>query len=202
MSKKSNAFTKLTQLAQPQEFAQQFTLIGEGASPTSCAQNAMVIAKYLTNQPMKGFMTGMKGFGRGGMTGALTSTIKNSLSQPILIYFMLKFTGADTAGAGDHHFCAFGRDDGSVAVAMGWQDIFTFEDWFRENDKGVFSADNFLTHLAGIESGSTKSVIDLCAYMGVVTQGKHRRRGVISVLTDDLTGFKPKIEVCQYLDLP
>lgn len=202
MSKKSNAFAKLTQLAQPQEFAQQFVLIGEDASPTSCAQNAMVIAKYLTNQPMPGGMTGVKAFGRGGMTSALTKTVKKNLSQPILIYFKLKFAAADTSGGGDHHFCAFGLDDGRVAVAMGWQDIFTFEDWFRENDQGIYTADNFLTHLEGIEGGSTKSVIDLCAYLGVVTQEKFRGRGVISVLTDDLTGFKPRIELCQYLDLP
>ncbi len=202
MSKQSNAFQKLTQLAQPQEFRQQFTLIGEGASPTSCAQNAMVIAKYLTNQPMAGFMTGLQPLVQGGMTKVMTGTVEKKLREPALIYFMLKFSGAESAGAGDHHFCAFSLDAENVVVAMGWQDIFTFEDWFRDNGQGLYKTENFLTHLAGIESGSTKSVIDLCAYLDVVKQGTYAGRSVISVLTEDLSGFKPKVEVCQYLDLP
>lgn len=202
MSKQSQAIGKLAQLAQPQTFLRQFTLIGEDASPTSCAQNAMVIAKYLTNQPMPGMMTGLKPMGRGGMTGTLKKTVAKKLSEPILIYFMLKFSGAEGKGGGDHHFCAFGLDKSNVVVAMGWQDIFTFEDWFSENSQGIYSTANFLDHLWGIESGRIESVIDLCAYLGVVKQGRHKGRGVISVLSNDLVGFKPRIEVCQYLDLP
>ena len=136
MSKQSQALEKLGQLAVPQTFARQFTLIGEDASPTSCAQNAMVIAKYLTNQPMPGMMSGLKSFGRGGMKGALKDTVAKNLKQPILIYFMLKFSGPEGKGGGDHHFCAFGLNESSVVVAMGWQDIFTFQDWYSENERG------------------------------------------------------------------
>ena len=202
MSKQSQALEKLGQLAVPQTFARQFTLIGEDASPTSCAQNAMVIAKYLTNQPMPGMMSGLKSFGRGGMKGALKDTVAKNLKQPILIYFMLKFSGPEGKGGGDHHFCAFGLDESSVVVAMGWQDIFTFQDWYSENERGIYKTANFLAHIEGIETGSTKSVIDLCAYLGVVKQGRNKERGVISVLTADLLAFKPRIEVCQYIDLP
>ncbi len=202
MSKQTNAFQKLQQLAQPQEFLKQFAKIGEDASPTSCAQNAMVIAKYVTNQPMTGGMTGLQPLGRGGMTGVLKNTVAKSLDTPVLMYFMLKFSGAEGVGGGDHHFCAFGLDAENVVVAMGWQDIFTFEDWFRDNEQGVYKTANFLSHFEGIESGSTKSVIDLCAYLGVVKQEKYRGRGVISVLTDDLSGFKPRIEYGYYMELP
>ena len=202
MSKQSQAFGKLAQLAQSQTFNQQFVLIGEDASPTSCAQNAMVIAKYLTNQPMAGMMSGLQPLVRGGMSGVLKNTVAKRLGDPILIYFMLKFSGAESKGGGDHHFCAFGLDGGNVVVAMGWQNLFTFEDWFNENSRGVYKTAVFLEHLAGIESGNTKSVIDLCAYLGVVSQGPHKGRGVISALTSDLAGFKPRIESCYYLDLP
>lgn len=202
MSKQSQAFEKLAQLAQPQTFRRQFTLIGEDASPTSCAQNAMVIAKYLTNQPMAGMMGGLKQLLRGGMTGVLHTTVGKKLGEPILIYFMLKFSGAEGKGGGDHHFCAFGLDKNNVVVAMGWQNLYTFEDWFSENGHGLYKTAVFLEHLAGIESGSTKSVIDLCAYLGVVQQGRYKGRGVISALTGDLVGYKPRIEHCHYLELP
>lgn len=201
MSKQSQAFTKLSQLAQSQTFDQQFLLIGEDASPTSCAQNAMVIAKYLTNQPMPGMMSGLQPLVRGGMSGVLQKTVDKRLSDAILIYFMLKFSGAESKGGGDHHFCAFGLD-GNVVVAMGWQNLYTFEDWFAGNNQGIFKKSVFIEHLAGIESGNVRSVIDLCAYLGVVAQGPHQGQGVISALTSDLAGFKPRIESCFYLDLP
>ena len=202
MSKQSQALQRLGQLAVLQEFNRQFILIGEGASPTSCAQNAMVIAKYLTNQPMPGMMSGLKSFGRGGMQGNLSDTLAKNLKQPILIYFMLKFSGAEGKGGGDHHFCAFGLDESRVVVAMGWQDIFTFQDWYSDNDRGIYTKKNFLDHMKGIEAGKTESVIDLCAYLGVIKTGNNKGQGVISALTASIAGFKPRIEVCQYLDLP
>lgn len=202
MSKKSKAFGRLVELAQSETFSQQFNLIGEGASPTSCAQNAMVIAQYLTNQPVGGLMNGVRSLVPGGMTSVLTGLVRKRLRESILFYFELRFTGAQTQGGGDHHFCAFGLDDNRVAVAMGWQDLYTFEDWFNENDGGIYKADVFLEHLKGIETGSTKSVIDLCAFLGVAQHGKNKGRSVIQSLTGELAGFKPRIHSSCYLELP
>ena len=162
----------------------------------------MVIAKYVTNQPMAGTITGMKNLAPGGMSGVLTATVAENLSSPRLIYFELRFFGAEGKGGGDHHFCAFGLDDSNVVAAMGWQDLYTFADWFRENEGGVYKTEIFLEHLKGIEAGSTKSVIDLCAYLGEVQHGPSRGRGVISALTDDLAAYKPTIKQCLYFDLP
>lgn len=202
MSKSQRAFEKLADLAQPDTFRKQFLLIGEGASPTSCAQNAMVIVKYLTNQPMGGFMTGIKQWAPGGMSSVLSKTVASRMNEAILMYFELKFVGAEGKGGGDHHFCAFSLNSSEVVVAMGWQDLFTFEDWFAENNRGIYKSAVFLEHLRGIEAGQIKSVIDLCAYLGVVASGKFKGQSIIPALTSNIAGFKPQIRSSFYLDLP
>jgi hypothetical protein len=188
--KSAMAMQRLTQLADPGYFNNIFqklnfgTKPGEMPSKTSCYINMVAVVKQLTNQqiPSSFFASALTGARTmavpNGQTGAYTREVMRTLEAPTLIQFGLKFT-KEVGGAGDHFFTAFPLDDGSIIASMGWQSLYTFPDWFRENDKGRFRRDNFADIMGRIEGNNSDAVVDLCAYVGQAESGP-QGQGIIS----------------------
>lgn len=197
------AFRKLEQLSQPDNLRQMVAQQNRGetvhvADITSCSQTADMVVRTVTNQVPGVPLKGLRPLVNGGQTGVLTEEIRRKLKEPVVLYFQLNFTASDGSGDGDHHFCAFSLDENTVIVAMAWQGMYDFSDWFSENEQGRYTTENFLTHMRGIEDGSSTAVVDLCAYLGKSRSGM----SVPAALLAEVQGARPTFAGAYFLDLP
>jgi hypothetical protein len=201
------AFGKLEALAKPPTWQTtiQRLLFGdrENLGDTSCFINNTAVIKTLTNQDIPASLfasavTGGKPLGvKGGQNGVHTKAVMDALKRPVIIQFNLKFEKSGTAGGGDHYFSAFPLD-GGVVVSMGWQSIYAFPQWFRENAQGRYKKDLFQTLMREIEDGDPNAIAKLCAFLGATADGK----SIPERIHGEVAGTKPRFENTHVWDLP
>lgn len=213
MSAAALAFGKLQALAQPDALKEVFRRFnhtatkGNEADITSCAATATAVIKTLTDQTINAddFASFINpalatNIGKGGMfKRTLTKNVVKVLREPVVVMISLTFEKPQVVGGGgDHHFCAFSLDGGTVVVPMGWQKIYDLSQWFEENNQGRFSADVFGQLLGKIEDGHSDAVVGLCAFLGLTKAGMP----IPAALRTEVTGFKPKVVRAVYYQLP
>jgi hypothetical protein len=155
----------------------------------------VVVAKTLTNQPIsKGSDAGMLRFGtvlvRQGQTNVQSSEIMKYLDEGFLVAIGLTFRKITDGGTGgdDHWFAAFALDKETVVAAMAWEKHYDLTQWFLGRKQGMFSRDRFQELMQQIENGSSKAVVELCAFLGI-SQGNGQ--SIPLVLRKEVEGWRP-----------
>jgi hypothetical protein len=209
------AFRKLEQLADPARLKLVIESLNFGSKDEyddrSCYMNNIAVIKTVTNQPiMKSSkaseLTGIKMLTPPqGMNGQHTEAVMKAMAASAIVAFSLQFktTGGGGGGAGDHHFSSFQLDGSTIVASMGWQKLYTFADWFRENNGGRFSSANFKALMLKIENGDIDGVGGLCGFLGETRDSTVKDKKLIpTLLSNDIAGCRPKFVNTCYFDLP
>jgi hypothetical protein len=209
------AFRKLEQLADPARLKLVIESLNFGSKDEyddrSCYMNNIAVIKTVTNQPiMKSTkaseLTGIKMLTPPqGMNGQHTEAVMKAMAASAIVAFSLQFktTGGGGGGAGDHYFSSFQLDGSTIVASMGWQKLYTFADWFRENNGGRFSSANFKALMLKIENGDIDGVGGLCGFLGETRDSTVKDKKLIpTLLSNDIAGCKPKFVNTCYFDLP
>jgi hypothetical protein len=209
------AFRKLEQLADPARLKLVIESLNFGSKDEyddrSCYMNNIAVIKTVTNQPiMKSTkaseLTGIKMLTPPqGMNGQHTEAVMKAMAASAIVAFSLQFktTGGGGGGAGDHYFSSFQLDGSTIVASMGWQKLYTFADWFRENNGGRFSSANFKALMLKIENGDIDGVGGLCGFLGETRDSTMKDKKLIpTLLSNDIAGCKPKFVNTCYFDLP
>ncbi len=209
------AFRKLEKLADPAQLKLVIESLNFGSTDKyddrSCYMNNIAVIKTVTNQPiMKSTkaseLTGIKMLSPPqGMNGQHTEAVMKAMAASAIVAFSLQFktTGGGGGGAGDHYFSSFQLDGSTIVASMGWQKLYTFADWFRENNGGRFSSANFKALMLKIENGDIDGVGGLCGFLGETRDSTVKDKKLIpTLLSNDIAGCKPKFVNTCYFDLP
>lgn len=205
------AFQRLQTLAQTDNiFKQVMTGVSMGMTDyddRSCAMNAVAITRYLLRLPTGGNTGGSLPNGqvvpvKGGFWSTLTKTLMKELKNGNLLVIDLLFNKAmGGKGGGDHHYVVFQLDENTIVAAMGWQGLYSFPEWFSQNDGGRFKKAVFEELTQKIENGDTEGVVGLCSFLGT-KRGETGGMGIIHHLHQEINGFRVHFESIQKWPLP
>ncbi|MDG6095405.1 hypothetical protein LOC54_09870 [Acetobacter sp. AN02] len=195
------AFAKLRSLASGNELAGDIRQANGGLSPAegryddrSCAMNATVITARLMNKAPCDLLPPETVI---NPTGGITARIMKELDAGKLLTFQLAFASPQGHGAGDHFFCAFRLDANTIIVAMGWQGIYDFKQYFNENEGGRFARNIFKKAMSDIADGEIRGVLSLSAFLGTSREDEEVSPGigiparVYREISGTICSFKP-----------